>query len=272
MRIVSIEYKDFLVNGYFFQRNIHKGNILVCPAMGVEAKRYIYFAQYLYECGYNILLVDYPGVGISLEPARNYTLLTLTDWANCITSAGKWLRATNGFGNCYFIGHSIGSQLFGFIKDITLFDKAIFIASSTGYWKDLHQSVRISSYLKLKLLLPLLDFFFGKINAQLLKAGDNFPSGPALQWRKWCLRVNYCIPDIPETEKNNFNAYSKEIVSIWFYDDPVANEKTVRKLLHCFKAAELQVIKIDTETKIGHTGFVSRSHQENVWNIIRKSI
>jgi predicted alpha/beta hydrolase len=93
-----------------------------------------------------------------------------------------------------------------------------------------------------------------------------------MQWRKWCLRVNYCIPDIPETEKNNFNAYSKEIVSIWFYDDPIANEKTVRKLLHCFKEAELQVIKIDTETKIGHTGFVSRNHQESVWNIIRKSI
>merc|ERR1711991_229830 len=84
------------------------------------------------------------------------------------------------------IGHSMGGQLIGTMKNADKIDKTFVIASGTGYWKDMPKG-------NLKLLMPFLWYFYipftttfyGYGAAKKINQGENLPKGVAMQWRNW---------------------------------------------------------------------------------------
>jgi predicted alpha/beta hydrolase len=246
-----------------------KGSVLICPAMGITANYYFNLSAWLAEQGYRVLCIDYQGTGISMS--KNPTEFTgdLLDWVENIERAGKWMKKDCPTIPLIFLGHSIGSQLFGFIKDKNLFERAIFLASSTGYWRDGHSFDKWKNLFLLNTILPISNFIWGYTNAKFFRQGENYPKGVAMQWRKWCLNKNYLGIELTGVPNTLFSTYSRTITSIWFTDDPIANASSVPKLMDFFIRAKKKIIAVDPEdigvSKIGHTGFMSRKMKNTLW-------
>lgn len=274
MQKINLEHRGLQFEGIFFNKDAAKGHILVCPAMGVTAKYYHNLATWLNEQGFAVMVIDYLGTGNSENLIKQ--AITFKDWIKNIEIAGKWLKDNNPTIPLIFVGHSIGSQLFGFVEEILLFDKAVFLASSTGYWKDGHSPQKWINYFLLNIVLPISNLIWGYTNAKFFKQGENYPKLPSLQWRKWCTNKEYLKIDLNDTDTNNYNNYKGKITSIWFSDDPVANEISAPRLVSIYKNALINLVNIKPsdmgQQKIGHTGFLSRKFSETLWPTILDNI
>jgi predicted alpha/beta hydrolase len=276
MEIKELKYRDSLLKTTIFPCKTNKGSVLIAPAMGITAKYYTPLATWLCEHGFNVMILDYLGTGFSGSENIKDSTATFKDWVQNIEIAGRDLKESNLTLPLVFLGHSIGSQLFGFIEDTKLFDKAVFIASSTGYWKDGRSPQRWINYLLLKVIIPFSNLIWGYTNAQFFKQGQNYPKYPSLQWRKWCLNKEYLKMELNDNQANNFNLYKGKISSLWFTDDPVANDITAPKLVAIYKNANTSLIKLAPSdcnaVKIGHSGFLSRKFKDTLWRTILNNL
>jgi predicted alpha/beta hydrolase len=269
------ENANYTLCGYWISlsSNNLKGTILVCPAMGISAKFYINMSSWIAEQGYAILILDYRGVGLSAPDNLKFFEADLYDWVDDMEIAGQWLKNRHPQLPCIFVGHSIGGQLFGFISKKDLFSKAVFIACSTGYWFDTGNKWK--NFLLLKTIMPLSAHVWGFINARFFKQGDNYPKGAGMQWRKWCLSPHYFGIELI-TDRSNFLLFDKKIISIWFSDDPIANERNIPKLLAFYKSAITQTLQLTPRefklSKIGHTAFLSKRMKDTVWPAIANTL
>ncbi|MEQ9147757.1 MAG: alpha/beta hydrolase [Cytophagales bacterium] len=269
METIELHHKANTFKACLFENKSAKASVLICPAMGITAKYYVHLATWISEQGYSVMVLDYQGTGLSGSKREKNNNVTLQDWIKNIEITGQWLKMKNPKTTLIFVGHSIGSQLFGFIEEIQLFDKAIFIASSTGYWKDGHSPQKWINYFLLNIILPLSNLIWGYTNAKFFGQGENYPKKVALKWRKWCINKDYLKIELNDEQKNNFNHFDGKITSLWFSDDNVANEITAPKLVALYKKAVVELVEIKPEdcktNKIGHSGFLSRKFKETLW-------
>jgi predicted alpha/beta hydrolase len=262
---------NYTLSGYWIPSSQHalKGTVLVCPAMGISAKFYVNMSSWIAEQGYSMLIIDYRGVGLSAPVRLKNFQANLYDWKSDIEASGDWLKRQYPQVPCIFLGHSLGGQLFGFVKQ-GIFSKAIFLATSTGYWFDTKNKWK--NFFLLKVIMPLSVFVWGFINAKFFKQGDNYPAGAGMQWRRWCMSPHYFGTEM-FSDTCNFYAFDKKIISIWFSDDPIANANNVPKLLSFYKQAVVQSIQLMPAqfnmSKIGHTAFLSKRMKESVWPVIK---
>lgn len=267
METIELECNELPFNLLFFHSANNVGSILIAPAMGITAQYYYNLAAWLSEGGFDVAVLDYIGTGRSEIFIKDP--ISFNDWIKNIEVAGEWLKEKNKDVPLIFLGHSIGSQLFGFVGKYMLFDKAVFLASSTGYWKDGHSPQKWVNYFLLNSVIPVSNFIWGYTNAKFFNKGENYPKLPSLQWRRWCLNKVYLEIDLDKTQNNNFNNYEGKITSIWFTDDPIANEITAPKLVRIYKRAEIELVSFNPQQfdklKIGHTGFLSRKFSDSLW-------
>lgn len=242
-----------------------RAQVLICPAMGMTARYYVHLGAWLKQAGYRVVIIDYQGTGATGKPAGSHA--TIDDWVADITCAGRWLKAADA--PLVFLGHSIGSQLFGLVRDTELFDQAIFVASSTGYWRDANAPQKWINYLLLTAVLPASNLVWGYANAKFFGQGENYPRRVARQWRKWCLDPKYLEIDLNWNANHNFRNYKGKIDSLWFSDDPVANASTCAKLVALYRSAQVSLTMLHPPSlgvsSIGHTGFISRRMKDSVW-------
>lgn len=267
MEIKDLRYDErpFKVN--FYPGGNFRSSVLIAPAMGITAKYYHHLASWLAEQGYSVVVIDYQGTGMSENLIKQ--AITFNDWIKNIEIAGQWLKQRNPHIPLVFLGHSIGSQLFGFSEQTELFDRAVFLASSTGYWKNGRSPEKWINYFLLRVVLPFSGMVWGYTHAKFFKQGENYPILPALQWRKWCLNKEYLRVDLIAAHHNNYHYFRGKITSVWFSDDPVANEITAPDLLIIYKRAKIKLVKINPSDtgnqKIGHSGFLSRKFNSTLW-------
>jgi predicted alpha/beta hydrolase len=167
-------------------------------------------------------------------------------------------------------GHSMGAQMIGLMDNHKKIDQLFFIASSTGYWRDMSSPYKWLPAFYWYFLIPLHTRLFGYVNAMKISQGENLPKGVALEWRKWCTHPNYFDPEFGKTlNPVYFDQITTPIKSIQIQDDPLANKVTANKLLKYFKNAKIEVEEIDPKNygveKIGHTGFFSRKFKDSLW-------
>ena len=248
-----------------------KGSILMGCAMGITQKYYHHLAEFLSESGYNVLTFDFRGTGSSAPRRLRGYDVNLFDWVEDIRSALIFLKGANAEIKLYFVGHSISSQLFGFVDKNDLVDKAIFLASSTGYWKDGLGVAKWKNLFLLSVVMPLSNAVWGFTNAKFFKQGENYPKGSSQQWLKWCRHPHYFGVELTGTN-NFFNQFTRSIICFYFTDDVIANEVSTRKLLSFYENAVSHLVEVKPsdfqQQKIGHTGFLSRKFKPTFWKDI----
>ena len=250
------------------------GFVQINSGTGIPQKFYRHFASYLTRKGYVTVTFDYRGIGQSKPAKLRGFEATNFQWGELdMTAVLNW--GINNYPDLekIVIGHSIGGQLIGTMKNADKIDRTVLIASGTGFWKDMPKS-------KLKILIPFLWHLYipfttavcGYGGAKKIKQGENLPKGVALQWRNWCINDNYWESDFnSETNSSSFEKLKGKLKSISFTDDKIISEKANKGLLNYYKNVTLENERISPNEiglkQIGHFGFFSKT-SEKLWKLI----
>lgn len=248
-----------------------KATVVIGPAMGVKQDYYAAFAQWLAAEGYLAISFDYRGMGDS-RPARRSLRgfdADLYDWARDFDAAIDAASAAAPDAPLYVVGHSLGAQLPGMLKQRDRIAGLVSVAAGSGYWRDnAPQLKRIVLYFW-HVLVPLATALFGYFpGSRIGKVGD-LPRGVVLQWRRWCMHPRYHVGAEGEVLRQSFAAARFPVVALSITDDELMTERGTRVLLDCYAGAPRELRRIapaDVQARrIGHFGFFRDQFRTTLW-------
>jgi predicted alpha/beta hydrolase len=252
-----------------------RGAVLIAPAMGVPQSYYTEFANWLAAQGQLVLCFDYRGMGASrprehAQSLRGFEADILT-WAQRDTAAAlDWLRAElPADKSIHWIGHSLGGQIFGLLPNRALVDRAVTVASGSGYWREnapqLKRFVWWLWYVLVPLTLPVAGYFPGR---RLRKVGD-LPRGVMAQWRRWCLSPHYMMGEGGSALREHYAALHTPILSLSFTDDEFMSGRNIESLHSFYAGAPRTMQRIAPAElgvrRIGHFGFFRPQFEGTLW-------
>jgi predicted alpha/beta hydrolase len=251
-----------------------RGAMLISAGSGFPREFYLKFAYYAASRGYHALVYDYRGMGksriepLSREPAR------MSDWgAHDIPSAFDWLAQQFPQLPLVTVGHSIGAQFVGMIRDPSRATH-VMVAASVGYWKWELVPFRYLAWYFWKIHGPLMLRIHGYVPQGIAWRGLPLPRGIFEQWRGWCMRPSHFGPELEggELRNHHFKEVRGPLLCICIEDDPIATHRTVEPLLQMYPNAEKEVRWISPKSvgarRIGHGGFFAERHRETLWRSV----
>ena len=264
-------------DGYLLSANLYmplevsKGFVQIHCGTGIPQKVYSNFASFLAENGFTSLTFDYRGIAESAPRVLKDSDAKISDWGKLdMSGVFDWVLSNFPNQKKIIVAHSMGGQMIGLMDNHKKIDQLFFIASSTGYWRDMSSPYKWMPAFYWYFMIPIHTKLFGYVNAMKIKQGENLPKGVALEWRKWCTNPDYFEPEFGKTlNLVFFDQITTPIKSIQIQDDPLANKTTANKLLKYFKNAKIDIEEINPKDyglkKIGHTGFFSRKFKNTLW-------
>jgi predicted alpha/beta hydrolase len=245
------------------------GAVLIGGAMGVRQAFYRPFAQWLAEQGYVVATFDYRGVGESRGASLRGFDADLFAWARDTDAALDALAARAGEVPLYVVGHSLGAQLPGLLKNRDRIAGLVSIAAGSGYWRDNAPRLKRTVLYFWHVLVPVATALFGYFpGARLKKVGD-LPRGVVLQWRRWCLHPRYHVGAEGSAVREQFEAVRFPLVALSLTDDELMTERGTHVLVDCYANAPRRVERVApadvAARRIGHFGFFRDAFAPTLW-------
>lgn len=250
-----------------------KGAVLVAAAMSAPQSYYKPFAEWLSREGYLVATFDYRGTGESREDGFRHTLrgykADILDWANL--DCGAVIEALSERAPrlpLYWVGHSLGGQILGFVPNRERIAKAITVATGSGYWLENAPALKRRAWWLWFFVAPVVTALFGYFpGAKLRKVGD-LPKGVIQQWRRWCLDPEYAVGD-GEHVRAQYAAVRTPIVSLSFADDELMSARNIESIHGFYVNAPCTMKRIAPRDigarRIGHFGFFRREFSDSLW-------
>lgn len=246
-----------------------QGTVVIAGALGVPRRFYRGLAMYFASTGLAVLTVDYRGIGGSLTSgALRKDNATLRQWGELDLPAAVAYAAQQG-GPVYWMGHSIGGQLFGLIPH-TKVRAAVLVASQSGYWGLWPTLLSRSAIFALwHVLIPLLTLS-GRLPMSMLGLGEDVPAGVAREWAKWGRQQEYIKSYSQTLPDDGFRSFRGELTTFAIADDTYAPPSTVqalhdyyqgtsRKTHHFVKPSDMGV------KELGHFGVFRPKFKNTLW-------
>jgi predicted alpha/beta hydrolase len=248
-----------------------RGALCINSATGFKREFYLKFAAYCALRGYQALVYDYRGIGVSAlaplaaDPAR------MSEWGRLdMPAALAFLALRYPQLPIVTLGHSVGGQLIGCMPNEARARAHVMIATSTGYWRRQRAPARYLVLAFWKLYGPLMLRRHGYVPRGALWRGEPLPRGVFLQWRAWCLspaRFGSALDaDMSDAE---FAAVRTPLLSWGFADDPFATLAAVEALLESYANAPIErrwTLPAAVGVRaIGHHGFFAERHRDSLW-------
>ena len=250
-----------------------KGAILLNPGLGIPKEFYQNYATILADHGYHCLVYDYRGIQASGKAMNDQSRINLRNWGlidmvDCI----DFLHRRYPTLKLYFFGHSIGGQVAGLIKNHSLIERFIFIATTGGYWPLFNFPLNIFSAFMWYLHIPITSRLFGYMPPSLTYRGIRMAKGVALEWAAWSRQKNYIAAFFNKTITNQYyQKITQQIDAIWFTDDQIAIPKTVESILAYYPNATITRHPQDPKAlglkRVGHSGFFNKKLGQAYWNL-----
>lgn len=245
------------------------GAVLIGGAMGVRQAFYQPFAQWLAGQGYVVATFDYRGVGESRGASLRGFDADLFAWARDTEAALDALAARAGEVPLYVVGHSLGAQLPGLLRNRDRIAGLVSIAAGSGYWRDNAPRLKRSVLYFWHVLVPLATALFGYFpGARLRKVGD-LPRGVVLQWRRWCLHPRYHVGAEGSAVQEKFESVRFPLVALSLTDDELMTERGTQVLVDCYANAPRRVERVApadvAARRIGHFGFFRDAFAPTLW-------
>ncbi len=258
-----------------FESPTPKARALIASAMGVKRSWYRAFARGLAEAGIECLTLDYRGVGDSLHGPLRALETSLHDWAERDLAAGlRFLRARTPELPLFWIGHSVGGQLLGLMREVDDLKGAVLVASQSGYWRNWHTPLGRSAIFALwNVAIPALTALTGKLPMAALRQGEDVPRGVAREWARWGRHPRYIMRYADPKDDVAFKHFSGPIRSYALSDDNYAPVRSVEALLGYYQKAKTELRLVEPEALgvpgIGHFNFFRERHRKDLWSEAR---
>jgi predicted alpha/beta hydrolase len=168
------------------------------------------------------------------------------------------------------LGHSVGGQFLGLLRNHSLARVHVQIATSVGYWRWEQAPFKYLAWWFWRVHGPMMLALKGYIPTGGGWAGLPLPRGVYEEWRRWCLRPDHFGPDLSTYLADHYFADIRApMLTVGFTDDPIATRRTVDALNRFFPNAQREsrwYSPADVGSKrIGHEGFFASRHSDTLW-------
>jgi predicted alpha/beta hydrolase len=228
------------------------------------------FATWLSEQGYLVATFDYSGTGLSNNGDIRKLKLDIVDWARFDCDA--MINAISDLAPnkpIYWLGHSLGGQILGFVSNRNRITKAVTIATGSGYWKENAPSLKRKVWWLWYVVAPLATRLFGYFPGKRLGKVGDLPRGVMDQWRRWCLDPEYAVGAEGHDARAAFAAVTTPITSLSFDDDEMMSLRNTTSLHACYENAPRTMKRIAPQNvgarQIGHFGFFKAKFKDSLW-------
>jgi predicted alpha/beta hydrolase len=244
-----------------------RGVVVIVPAMATTAAYYATFASWLRDRGFAVLIFDYRGYGASLTGRMNEVENDLVRWALDARDALGYAHERADGSPITWLGHSLGGQVLPFADHSTI-DRAINVASGTGYWKYNSAGVRLAAPLLWKVIAPVAIAVTGYFPGKRLRLLGDLPANVMRQWARWCMHPDYLLGELPEM-REEFSKVDLPMVSLSFTDDEMMSSASISTLDGMYTAVDEVRIRYTPAQlgveRMGHFGFF-RDNQVDLWD------
>ena len=272
MKKITIEATDgYLLSALFGEsQNVRQGTIIVSGAAGVKKEFYINFAKFLMSHGYCVLLYDYRGIGESAPDNLKTSSIYMHEWGTQDMNAALDYLVNKGITGIIWLGHSIGGQLVGLLRNKSHVQKVISINAALGYWGYLSGLMKMVIFFLWYVIGPMMVKFYGYGVMKKIGWGENLPPNAILEWRSWCLSKTYYMEFLKnKIQADRFYNFTIPITAIYLSDDYIANDKTASLMMQFFPNAPCELIKLDvhkfTPHRVGHVGIFRKRFESVLW-------
>lgn len=270
---------EYVLDGLLYP-SASDANAFIVFQGGTAVKKEFYsnFCEWLSNQGYHVLLYDYRGVGGSRYGSLRGMNASLLDWAQ-LDMAAAFQFAEEKFPSLkkILVGHSIGTQLAGFIPNNHLLKGIVGINSSTGTWWKMLAPRKYGAFLLWYVVNPSLTPVFGYAPLKRLGLMEDLPRQVINQWSHWCRSQFYFGDHLGKSIPSQYFRVPNIPFTIhYFNDDYIATRKTVADLLALYKGTESKMIEHSPSDYgarfIGHFGIFSRKYKESFWKKIAEEV
>jgi predicted alpha/beta hydrolase len=257
--------------GHRLRSTTARAALLINPATGFPQTYYFKLAQYAAARGYDSLVYDYRGMGESAHRAHRDETARMSDWGLLDMRAALDCIADDNPGRCVFtLGHSVGGQFLGLLRNHARARAHVLVATSIGYWRWQHSPFKWLALWFWRVHGPAMLRIKGYVPSGGGWAGLPLPRGVFEQWRSWCLRAQHFGPDLLGPLGDHvFGEIRAPLLSLGFADDPIATRRSVAALLDYFPNARREERWIEPRAvglkRIGHEGFFRANNGAVLW-------
>ncbi|GIX24196.1 MULTISPECIES: alpha/beta fold hydrolase [Caldimonas] len=246
--------------------------VLIAPAMGVPQSFYEPFARWLAAQGFEAVSFDYRGIGESRPPGlrslRGYQA-DLFDWVRDFDAVIDTIVEAQPGLPLYVLGHSLGAQLPGLLRNRHRIAGLVSVAAGSGYWRDNAPSLRRVVPYFWHVIVPLATWLCGYFPGKRLRMVGDLPRGVILQWRRWCLHPRYHVGAEGPHVREAFEQVRFPVLALSFVDDEMMTERGTQVLLDCYANAPRRIERIAPQDvqarRIGHFGFFREQFESTLW-------
>lgn len=245
-----------------------KGNLIMAGATGVQQRFYRRFAQHACAQGFNVLTLDYRGIGESAPRSLRGFEMSYLDWGfRDLAAAVEYLD--DGSTPLFWVGHSFGGHALGLLPNHHRITATYCFGTGAGWtgWMPKLEALRVR--LLWSCILPLIVAHKGYMAWSLLGMGDDLPLGVYKDWRRWCAHPHYFFDDPAMARVAGLYAEVRmPCIFANAVDDPWAPPASRDAFIKGYRNAQLLARDLYPEKKqqpIGHMGYFRASSTE-VWD------
>ncbi|WP_273820482.1 MULTISPECIES: alpha/beta hydrolase family protein [Pseudomonas] len=171
-----------------------KGNLIMAGATGVQRRFYRRFALHACARGFNVLTLDYRGVGDSAPASLKGFEMSYLDWGLRDLAAAVDCMDEGGMPT-FWVGHSFGGHALGLLPNHHRLTAAYCFGTGAGWagWMPRIEAFKVR--LLWRWVLPLIVRCKGYMAWSLLGMGDDLPLGVYRDWKRWCAYPRYFFDD-----------------------------------------------------------------------------
>ncbi|MDT8989849.1 alpha/beta fold hydrolase [Curvibacter sp. APW13] len=265
---------------HFAPVNPAHGTVVIGAAMGVPQAYYADFASWLSGQGWQVVTFDYRGSGASIPTTPHQGLrgfrANLFDWAHDYEAVVDWAAALEPGKPLYALGHSLGAQLPGMLRNGHKLHGLLGVAAGSGYWKQNAPQLRRRVPFMWYFLVPVTTRLFGYFPGKRLGAVGDLPNGVIRQWRKWCLHPHYSAGAEGGAVRQGYEQVRFPVLSLSIDDDEMMTEAGILSLMNLYANAPRRMLRVAPgdvgARRIGHLGAFRRDHVAGLWPRLEKHL
>jgi predicted alpha/beta hydrolase len=246
-----------------------RASVVIGGAMGVRQDYYASFAQWLAQQGFRVTTFDYRGHGDSLVGPMREVRADLFDWARDYEAVIAAARAALPGQPLYLLGHSLGAQLPGLLRNPGQVDGLLSVAAGSGYWRDNAPRLKRMVPYFWWVLVPLATRLYGYFPGRKLRKVGDLPAGVILQWRRWCLNPTYSVGAEGPEVAQRYGAVRFPVLALSMSDDELMTLRGTQALVNLYSNAPTRVERIAPQDvkalRIGHFGFFREQFRQSLW-------
>jgi predicted alpha/beta hydrolase len=242
--------------------------MLIAPALGVPRRFYDRYAQYFAAHGFDVLSIDYRGIGESAGSERGSSLRLADSGQLDLDAALRWLWEHSPAAKRVYVGHSLGAQLPGLTPQSEALAAMVAIGGSCPDPRLYPLLPRLRMELLWRVLVPVLGRGRNRFPARRIGFSSiDIPTGPIRDWARWGLSPGYLFDPQHGLDTTRYARLNLPLLAYSFADDDYAVRAAVDALLAHYPAAQIERRHIGRPAKgqIGHFGYFHPRMHDSLW-------